>query len=295
MIRVTVDLPSLKINGNEEKIVNKQSSSELRRSFMLGNRLNFSLALSSLLILAVMNLSVAFILRYFIEAAEGMDKAKLRLGQVWFIAYLLLFFLFNYLKKKYRPLYFKTAVSQFKQHVFAGLLNKSIADFAEESSAKFLSAFSTDLKTLEDDYLDGLLNIIYTILMFAAAGIVLIVYSPSFGIPLTLLGLATVAFSVRFGSLLVKRTRETAEEGMNFMAKTKDLLNGFFVIKSFKAEKEVLALFAEQNTQLENSKQRRNETESQVQALADTISILINGVIYTLGFIYAFSGKKQSA
>ncbi len=200
------------------------------------------------------------------------------------------FLMFSLLKKKYMAQYFRTALSQFKNYIFSKLLSKSISEFQNGTSSKFLSAFSNDLTTIESGYLAGILDIIYTVVMFTAAGSVLIVSNPIYGTPIVILGIIAVTISVRFGSTLVQRENETAEENMGFIAQTKDLLNGFVVIKSFNAEKNVLALFRSKNNSLESTKQRRRETSTNIVIISDIISILINVVVFGFGFVLALNG-----
>lgn len=117
----------------------------------------------------------------------------------------------------------------------------------------------------------------------------MIVTNPIYGTPIVALGMIAVAISVRFGSNLVQRENETAEENMGFIAQTKDLLNGFVVIKSFKAEKNVLALFRNKNSSLESTKQRRRETSTNIVIISDIFSILINVAVFGLGFVLALN------
>ena len=266
----------------------KQNAS-LWRQFFRGNKKNFSLALLSYLILAGMNVCLALMLRMFIEAVEQSDTDKLELGIELTVAYMASFLAFSLLKKKFIAQYFRTALSQFKNHIFSKLLSKSISEFENGTSSKFMSAFSNDLTTIESGYLAGILDLIYTAVMFVAAGTVLIVTNPIYGTPIVALGMIAVAISVRFGSNLVQRENETAEENMGFIAQTKDLLNGFVVIKSFKAEKNVLALFRNKNSSLESTKQRRRETSTNIVIISDIFSILINVAVFGLGFVLALN------
>ena len=268
----------------------KKQESQLRRTFFQGNRLNFCLALLANILMAAMNICLALMLRMFIESVEQSDAGKLSLGIQLSGLYMLAFLTVSFLQKKYRARYFKTALSQFKNFIFTKLLGKSISEFENGTSAKFLSAFSNDLATIETGYLDGILDIIYTLVMFVSASALLIVTAPFYGGPIVLLGIVAVALTVRFGAKLVQQENETAEENMGFIAQTKDLLGGFVVIKSFKAEKNVLELFRNKNSSLESTKQRRRETTSNIGIISDVLSIAISIVVFGMGFIMAAKG-----
>ena len=267
-----------------------KGKSELRKQFFLRNRKNFVLSLVSYLILAAMNVCIALMLRMFIEAVEQMDMDRLWLGVKLTGGYIVAFLVFSLIKKKYMAQYFNRALSQFKNYIFSKLLSKSISEFENGTSSKFLSAFSNDLTTIESGYLAGILEIVYTVVMFFAAGAVLIVTNPLYGTPIGVLGVIAVVVTVGFGTALVQRENETAEENMGFIAQTKDLLGGFVVIKSFKAEKNVLELFKNKNSSLEKTKQLRREASTNVGIVSDIITLLINVVVIGFGFFLALQG-----
>jgi ABC-type multidrug transport system fused ATPase/permease subunit len=75
---------------------------------------------------------------------------------------------------------------------------------------------------------------------------------------------------------------------MDFVAQVKDLLNGFIIIKSFKAEQEVLHIFHEKNVKLEATKKDRRVTSDTVNIFSDISSILVNAMIFSIGVVFAF-------
>jgi ABC-type multidrug transport system fused ATPase/permease subunit len=207
----------------------------------------------ALLLCSAMNISMAFMLQFFIEAVEFDSNEILYKGFVVGIAYVIIYSLFSFLQRNYKNTYMYKALSQFKDDIFEKMLDKSITQFEKGASAKFISAFSNDLASIEINYLGGTLNLILTIMLFIGAAITSLFIEWRLALPILIVSIVCILISLRYGEKLVTKEKETSDENMGFVAQVKDLLNGFIVIKSFKAEKEVLNIFKQKNIQLEES------------------------------------------
>jgi ABC-type multidrug transport system fused ATPase/permease subunit len=240
-----------------------------------------------------MNISMAFMFQFFIEAVEFDSSEILYKGFVVGIAYLISYSLFSFLQRNYKNTYMYKALSQFKDDIFEKMLDKSITQFEKGASAKFISAFSNDLVSIEINYLGGTLNLILTMMLFIGAAISSLLIEWRLALPILVVSIVCILISLRYGEKLVTKEKETSEENMGFIAQVKDLLNGFIVIKSFKAEKEVLNIFKQKNIQLEETKQGRRVTSDTVMIYSDIFSIIVNLMILGLGFFFAFKGMMS--
>lgn len=247
----------------------------------------------SLLLCTAMNVLMAFMLQFFIEAVEFGSDEILRNGFIVVIVYFLIFWLFRSLQRRYKNTYMYKALSQFKDYVFEKMLDKSISQFENGASAKLISAFSNDLATIEGNYLGGTLSLILTVMLFIAASLASLYIEWRLALPILMVSIICIFFSLKYGRKLVEKEKETSEENMDFVAQVKDLLNGFIVIKSFKAEKEVLDIFKQKNISLEETKQDKRVTSDTVTIYSDISSIVVNTLIFALGFIFALRGMMS--
>ena len=93
------------------------------------------------------------------------------------------------------------------------------------------------------NYLNGNIMIVYYAVIFIAT-IIAMAYINVFIMIFVLLGSSIpIAVSFIFGKKLVSKEKKTSVENETFVDQIKDLLNGFIIIKSFKAKKEVLLTF----------------------------------------------------
>lgn len=267
-----------------------RKKSECEKQFMKGNRLNYGMTMASLVLVTMLSILLAFILQIFIEAVELGSMDMIKSGGRIFIIFLVVYGVFSVLQRNYKNAYMKNSLSQFKDYVFHKMLDKSIAQFENGMSAKFISAFSNDLNSIETNYLAGSLELIVTLLMFAGASAAMVILEWRLAFPVLAVSVVCIILSLKYGRKLVEKENETSEENMGFVAQVKDLLTGFIVIKSFKAEKEVLNIFRKKNTELESTKQGRRLTSDTVSIYGDISSILVNIMIFSIGFLMAFKG-----
>lgn len=261
---------------------------ECEKQFLKNNKTNFFLTIFSLILCSVMNIAMAFMLQFFIEGVEYESYAILQKGFMIGTAYLLIYAIFSFLQRNYKNTYIRKATSQFKDYIFEKMLSKSISQFGNGASAKFISAFSNDLASVETNYLAGTLNLILTVMLFIGAAIASLYIQWQLALPILTVSLISILLSLKYGERLVVKENETSEENMDFVAQVKDLLNGFIVIKSFKAEKEVLNIFRQKNKKLEATKQGRRVTSDTVSIYSDISSIIVNIMIFALGFYFAY-------
>lgn len=263
---------------------------ECRKQFYKGNILNFSMTILTIILNAGMSIAMAFMLKYFIESVEKLSIELTKRGLIITALYMLTYAIIAVHMRKYKNRYLRKALSQYKDCVFSKVLNKSIAEFRGGSSSRLISAFSNDLNSIETHYLLGTLDLILMGLTFVAAAIAMIAMNWKLGLCVTIVCIMSTLFSLKYGENLIQKESETSDQNKSFVAQVKDLLDGFIIIKSFKAEKEALEIFKQRNVELESTKQSRRVTSDTINIYSNVSSIIVFTTIFTVGFHLAFTG-----
>ena len=258
--------------------------SECEKQFLKNNKFNYAMTLLSLIISACMDVALAIMLYFFFVAATTGDNTTLFIGTIAGGIFCALYVLCKIIKRQFMNKYLKTALSQFKGYVFEKILSKTISEFRRENSSKFISAFSNDLNSIELNYLVGTIDILGSVFTFVASGVAMLIFDWRIGLAMIVAALVCSFLSMKYGKRLVKKESKTANENMGFIDQVKDLLNGFIVIKSFRAEKEVLRIFDERNVELESTKQSRRATSETVTIFGDLAALLLNGILFSAVF-----------
>lgn len=261
---------------------------QCEKQFLKNNKVNYIMTIIALMLSSAMSIALAFMLQFFVESVEYDSHAILKKGYIIGTTYLIIYGMFSFLQRNYKNTYLRKAMAQFKDYIFERILEKSIAGFGDGASARLISAFSNDLASIETNYLAGTLSLIYTAIIFVASTIAALYIQWQLAIPVLAFSIISILISLKYGEKLVVKEKETSDENMGFVAQVKDLLNGFIVIKSFKAEKEVLDIFRKKNIKLEETKEGRRVTSDTVSIFSDISSIIVSIFILALGFYMAF-------
>ncbi|MCR3760592.1 ABC transporter ATP-binding protein/permease [Clostridium felsineum] len=259
-----------------------------RRQFMINNKLNFIATIITQTIFSIVSISVSFLMMITIDAIEYKDISRIKLAVVFIVSILVLYGTFGYVQKVLKNRYIKLGLSNFKDYIFRKILSKSIKEFGTEFTGRIINTFSNDLSSIELHYVDGTLQIIQQTLMFVIALSAMLYLNLILAICVILACVIPITLSLILGRHLVLKERKTSDEGESFVDQVKDLLNGFILIKSFKAEKEVLNLFRKKNLSLEEAKRDRRDTNDSVSLASTFSTILVVTMIFTVGSYFAY-------
>ena len=266
-------------------------ASILRKQFRAHNEKNYALSLVGKLLAVVMTISSSLIFTFVVESLEYQSIQKFLYGLAMVAVYVIANMACGLFRRKYQNTYLRKALTQFKNYVFFKILGQPISSYASGDTAKFISAFSNDLNAIEQNYLLGELNLFVEILNYVVTGVVLLVLNVPLGVTLIVSSLIAILVSFRFGGRVVQNETESMAKASDFVAQTKDLLSGFPVIKSFKAERQIMSVFSKKNVELESTKQKRRASNDTVSIVGNVSSILVSVIFLTVGFWLAFNGS----
>jgi len=182
------------------------------------------------------------------------------------------------------------AVSRYKALAFRKISEKGISAFAGENTGRYLSALTNDVTAIEQQYLEKLMSMVDCCVSFTLGLALMLWFSPALT-AVTLAGAAlpvviSIAMSPRAAALETK----VSDAGEGFLARVKDLLSGFSVLKSFKAEKEAEQLFLGADDALEQTKLRKRSFAAWMSAAGQTAGLLMQLGMFVVGAVMAIRG-----
>lgn len=263
--------------------------------FYKNNHIMFALAVSAMLLTSMLNLVVTWLLQQIVDTIAGTKGAMEFTTLVWItIGVLFSILLFKGFSYMTYPRFMKKAMQQYKTYAFSKLMKKNIASFSEESTARYLSAFSNDSAVIESNYLENIFDLILQIVLFTGSLAMMLWYSPVLSAIACVFFVPSVLVSVLAGKKLEPIERKISEKNENFTAALKDSLSGFPVIKSFKAEGEIIAQFKKVNGTVEQEKCEKRKLVTVIGALSTISGISAQFGTFLVGGWLAFSGLDIS-
>lgn len=260
-------------------------------SFYRGNKANFVIAVILNILTSVTTLVVAYLLQVVFDLITGGTAGELVRIAVLTVALLASDFLLDFGKIRSKNSFTKRAMQQYKNAACGLIMKKSITGFNAEPTANYISAFTNDIKVVEDDYLRSIFSAIVYTIWFAGSLSMMLWYSAKLTVVVMAMCVLPIIVSMLFGGSMTKREKAVSERNSVFVNTVKDMLSGFTVVKSFKAEKEVSGLFESENNRLEGIKCSRNNLNNAIQLISNFSGSLVQFAVMLFGAYLALRGE----
>lgn len=265
---------------------------EYFRVFYDHNRARFVAALALTVLDMPAALVGSWLIGEIIDVISAGDLARLQSVFAFSVVFVVLSFAVTTAMYRVKCEFIRRALTQYKSLAFSRLSEKSIRAFSRENTGSYLSLLTNDVASIEEGYLKRGFLLVYYALLFVGTLVMMLFYSPLLTLVAVGLSLLPIAASVLMGRELAVRERAVSDDNEVFVSQLRDLLAGFSVIKSFKAEEQARSLFDAANGRVEKTKRRRYWWECLVSAVSGNLcaSVLQFGV-FLVGAWLAIEGQ----
>lgn len=261
------------------------------RAFYRGNRLIFAAALVLMLLTASFSLIFSQILGDILDLIAAAELGGLGRVGIFLLILLPAMFLIMLLCGFLRSRFTHRALEQYKRLAFSRLTEKSISAFTRENTGRYVSALTNDVNSVEENYLNRAFLLFYHCALFAGALGMMLFYDWRLSLLSLVLCCLPILVSVALGGGLAAREQAVSRENERFVTSLQDLLGGFSVIKSFKAEARVQSSFNRENQALEHTKRARRFFEQLLDALSNFSAEIMQMGVFLCGAYLAIRGE----
>lgn len=241
--------------------------------FFKENKLVAFLSMIVFISLSMIYTAISWILQIIFDYMAGKGAFSLTTILLLVVSFMLAISLIFALKRSSYPRFLEKAMNQYKESVIKKLLQKSYSDFSLANSGTYLSVLTNDCERIQEKYLKKIFDFVQDVLMLVSSLALMIYYSPLLTVIALIISVLPMACSILTANGIATREEQVSKSNESYTALTKDVLNGVSVIKSFKAEQEVINRYQNQSMELEHTKNLREKTMTTVSALG-TISSL---------------------
>lgn len=263
---------------------------EYYHALFRGNKVNFAAMLLTMAAGGLANPFFSWLLGEVTDSAANRSMEQLtRTAQIFIVvfpAFILAFYLSDYAKAKF----IRRASSQYKELAFERLSRKSISAFSEESTARYLSVLTNDVNTLELQGLENLGYLVQSICTACVAVAMMLCYNWFLAL-LTIGGsVLPILISVIMGNRYAAHEKRVSDQNEAHMGRIKDLLQGFSILKSFKAEEQAKQLYHEDNEKLEARKEAKRKYQAAINAAGNAAGMFLQIAIFLIGAYLSLRG-----
>ena len=275
---------------------NKMDIRPYTKQFYKGNIVYFIFALCETLLEAIGALLVSWLLQQLIDLIGGYET-RFDLLQLTMITLVLIvgIAVANMISYHSKPKFITQGISQYKEYVFGELTKKNISAFSGEYSSTYLSALTNDIQTIEQGYLWNTFSMLESLLTFIGAMVLMIWYSPLLTWIAIGLSLLPLFASILTGNKVAVEEKKVSDRNEAYTSTLRDSLGGFSVIKSFKAEAQMIRIFKENVRELAKAQCGKHKMRILVQMFGSVAGITAQLGVFIFGAYLALSGKGVTA
>ncbi|MDO4679786.1 MAG: ABC transporter ATP-binding protein [Aerococcus sp.] len=242
---------------------------------------------------SLLNILVSWYLQLLLDAIPAGTVASLTSFTVLFFALILVVTIIFIAKYLTYPKFLERAMVQYRDKAFRDLLSKNTASFSYEKTSTYLSAFTNDMISIQDNYLKNIFNFVQMIVLLVGSLSLMFFYSVSLTLIAIGLSLLPLLGSIFVGGKLAERQRVVSENNEIYVSSLKDILSGFNIIKTFQVEEDVHDQFDATSKKLEGAKKKANQTEELIQGIGGLTSTIAQIGVMLVGAYFVVSGFNQ--
>lgn len=274
---------------------NKKKNREFIHQLYYKNRINFIATIILTIAMSSLNLMISWLIQQIMDCTANQDMQALVRSAWIVIIVVVIYTIANVMYRAVYPRFLQRAMQQYRDYAFSRLTQKSLRSFSKEGTALYVSALTNDCTSIENNYLAATFTLIELLFCFLGALIMMLYYSPVMLVLAVALSFLPVAVSMTAGNRLTEQEKEISKKNERFVSIVNELLSGFPVIKSFRAETQASRLFSQRNEQAEEAKKNKRRTEQLISLLANDAGIIAQMGIFLAGAWLAISGKGVTA
>ncbi|MPW25244.1 ATP-binding cassette domain-containing protein [Alkalibaculum sp. M08DMB] len=260
-------------------------------SILKQNKLLLLITIVLSIISSIAYVYISIILKNVTDIALSGDLSAFKIVVIKSVLYLIILGLISYIYSICSKRLVCNIVQALRKKVFDGILRRNKEDFARVNTADYISAFTNDIKLIEEGWILPLLTLLQNAVIFIGALVVLFIISPI--IALFLIGCFVLMLIVPaiFGKGLQDRQDRLSKQLSILTTKIKDVLSGYEVIKSYNIGRHIQTQFNDKNNEAVTARFRADKLMAASESLSEILAYLTLFSGFFIGAYLIIVGK----
>ena len=226
------------------------------------------------------NIAFAYSIKIIIDS--GMSQNREALTQAILIGAIVIFIYasLNFISLRLRNKLVRQIMSRYKNKVFKSILDRDYREFSKEKSGKFISILTENMKKIEQDYLHQYFNISKNISLMIFSLVAMFIGNWFLTLLVIIASIIPMMISGFIGQKSASLQNSSMIADQKYLAKVKDILAGFLVIKSFNVKEAI-------GQDYKNESEKLDEIyfiKGKFDVLSNVISKLSGMIVFLLAF-----------
>ena len=228
------------------------------------------------------NIAFAYSIKGIIDSGMSQNEDALTQAVLVGASVIFIYAGLNFISLRLRNKLVRQIMSRYKNKVFQSILDRDYRDFSKEKSGKFISVLTENMKKIEQDYLYQYFNISKNLSLMIFSLLAMFIGNWFLTLLVIIASIIPMMISGFIGQKSASLQNSSMIAEQKYLAKVKDILAGFLVIKSFNVKEAI-------GQDYKNESEKLDEIYF-IKGKFDVLSNVISQLSGMIVFLVAFGG-----
>ena len=226
------------------------------------------------------NIAFAYSIKGIVDSGMSQNKEALTQAVLVGATVIFIYAALNFISLRLRNKLVRQIMSRYKNKVFQSILDRDYRDFSKEKSGKFISVLTENMKKIEQDYLYQYFNISKNLSLMIFSLLTMFIGNWFLTLLVIIASIIPMMISGFIGQKSASLQNSAMIADQKYLAKVKDILAGFLVIKSFNVKESICEDYSHESEKFDEI----NFIKGKFDVLANVISQLSGMIVFLVAF-----------
>ena len=226
------------------------------------------------------NIAFAYSIKGIIDSGMSQNEDALTQAVLVGASVIFIYAGLNFISLRLRNKLVRQIMSRYKNKVFQSILDSDYRDFSKEKSGKFISVLTENMKKIEQDYLHQYFNISKNLSLMIFSLLAMFIGNWFLTLLVIIASIIPMMISGFIGQKSASLQNRAMIADQKYLAKVKDILAGFLVIKSFNVKDAICEDYSHESEKLDEI----YFIKGKFDVLANVISQLSGMIVFLVAF-----------
>ena len=226
------------------------------------------------------NIAFAYSIKIIIDSGMSQNREALTQAVLVGASVIFIYAGLNFISLRMRNKLVRQIMSKYKNKVFQSILDSDYRDFSKEKSGKFISVLTENMKKIEQDYLHQYFNISKNLSLMIFSLLAMFIGNWFLTLLVIIASIIPMMISGFIGQKSASLQNSSMIADQKYLAKVKDILAGFLVIKSFNVKEAICEDYSHESEKFDEI----NFIKGKFDILAYVISQLSGMIVFLVAF-----------
>ena len=226
------------------------------------------------------NIAFAYSIKGIIDSGMSQNEEALTQAVLVGASVIFIYAGLNFISLRLRNKLVRQIMSRYKNKVFQSILDSDYRDFSKEKSGKFISVLTENMKKIEQDCLHQYFNISKNLSLMIFSLLAMFIGNWFLTLLVIIASIIPMMISGIIGQKSASLQKRAIIADQKYLAKVKDILAGFLVIKSFNVKDAICEDYSHESEKFDEI----NFIKGKFDVLANVISQLSGMIVFLVAF-----------